>query len=577
MQREIGIIIRVKDAAKAKEEIKGIVDNKLLGNVKAATDNFNKMGNEVQKSGEKARKTKGEFDSFFTSITKGVGALYAIRRGINMAFGSFEAGAGLERAAIQFESSIGNINTMLPQLRAATRGTVEDMRLLQTANRAVIEGLDPRNLTKMYQMATVASRKLGLESEQAIQTISNAIVRQDESALTTLGTILKTNVGLKVQTAIMSKNAGVMSGAAAIAIRQSVIMDELNRKFGGFNALQEDGVEIIQQFRAAMSNLRMSLGPIMGIVMAPLLKVVSAIANGLSRMLNVLKDNKTFRAVVQTLGTFIATIASSKAITMIGFLVGKLALFAGGLKALGIAIAATGIYQLFENFQGIGKAIQFAGTALSVFYQLVSSFDNKTGLSTVLTKDKEALGSFYSYVKMAAQAFVSVQAFYSGMIRGIKNTASGTVEAIEAIYNKITTLPVIGGIMRSIGDGVRYVGAMFKSAADSARDFFNSLNLNQLDGIKRIGENIASFAPLGIAVRAAGSLIDSPSSPQASQIPTSEIQPQVREQNVQAVSSQEDYLPALLKSMNRSADTLDMLLQKEEGKEVQRRMSPSLR
>lgn len=573
MQREIGIIIRVKDAAKAKEEIKGIVDNKLLGNVKAATDNFKKMGDEVKTAGDKARQTKGEFDSFFSKLTKGAGALYAIRRGFSAAFTSFEAGAGLERASVQFESSIGNINTMLPQLRSATRGTVEDMKLLQTANRAVMEGLNPKNLTSMYRMATVASRKLGLESEQAIQTISNAIVRQDESALATLGTILKTNVGLRVQNALIAKNGGVMAGAAAIAIRQSVIMAELNKRFGGFNKLQEDSVEIIQQFRAAMTNLRMALGPVIGIVLAPLLKVITAIANSMASVLGMLKDNKTFRNIAGSIGLVIGAIASVKSVALISKMIGKIGLFTIGIKGMAVAIASVAAFKFLADLEWVSEALSKAATAVRVFYQLVTNFDDTTGLSKVLAEDKRALGGFYDYVKMGAQAFLTVRAAYQGFFQGLRSAVEGTLGGVSKLFGMLGDIPVIRDYMSAIAPIFDRIGQAASLATDYIKKFFDSLTLGQLDGIKRVFSTVAQFAPMGIVPRAVNAMLGDSQSP-AAPVQQAMPEPQIREQNVQAVSSQEDYLPSILKSMNRSADTLDMLLQKEENKEVQRRVSP---
>lgn len=311
----------------------------------------------------------------------------------------------------QFETSIGRVNDTLPQLLAATRNTVNDLKLLETANRAVMEGLNPKKLVGMYQMATVASRKLGLDTEQSIQTISNAIVRQDESALATLGTILKTNIGLKVQSALIAKNGGVMSGAMAVQIRQGVIMDELNKRFGGFNKLQEDGVEVLERFRSAMSNLRMSIGQALGTALTPLLKTLSTLAQGASDFLNAVKDTAGFKTFVQ----YAATLAGI--LTVKGLIGGLMS----AAKWLGItmatvksaAILAGGVVAfkaLGGNLDDVATFAEKAKTAFSVFFQLLTNFDSESGITKVLTKDKEALGGFYKVVFQGAKIFLAVKA-----------------------------------------------------------------------------------------------------------------------------------------------------------------------
>jgi hypothetical protein len=620
MQREIGIIIRVKDAAKAKQEIKDIVDTKLLGSAKAATKEFKQMGDEVKRSGTNAKVATSQFDSMFNRMAKGAGILYTLRRGLNAAFGSFEAGAGLERAAVQFESSIGKINEFLPQLRSATRGTVNDMRLLETANRSVMEGLNPKNLTKMYQMATVASRKLGLESEQAIQTISNAIVRQDESALTTLGTILKTNIGLKVQTAIMSKNAGVMSGAAAIAIRQSVIMSELNKRFGGFNQLQEDGIELIQQFRAAMSNLRMSIGPIIGIVMGPALKALSGIANGLSTLLTQLKDSPSFQTAARNIGAVLAVLAAAKTVALVMSLAKAVGIFSLGIKGLAVAAGGLAVLKILGmETNDLSVGFSKLSTAAQVFFQLIGNYDDATGMSKVLDKDKQALGGLYNAVFTAAKIWKVFEAAGRGALNGVKLLLDIVAPvlgsfggALQSVLNSfINGEPLLQSALDKIERGFKlltaaalpvFIGKMLlattavKGLALGVSTFFGLAK-----GVGIVSALAAAFkvlavaaiaamsamGPVGWAMLAGGAalgigagvaaLSSADSSSSSMNQTSASPSPDMREQNVQAASRGE-FDQQMLKYMSalpKLVDIQERQDQREEQRDVQQRVSPA--
>lgn len=485
MQREIGIIIKVKDAAKAKQEIQSIFDNKILGGVTKFKVETDKAGDSVSRVGKSAQEASGSLDKMFRSAAKGAGIFYTLKRSLSFAMGAFEEGAGLERAGRQFESSVGKINEILPQLRTATRGTVEDMKLLQTANRAVMEGLNPRQLTKMYQMATVASRKLGLETEQSIQTISNAIVRQDESALTTLGTILKTNIGLKVQNALIAKNGGVMSGAMALQIRQSVIMGELNKRFGGFNKLQEDGVEILEKFRSSMSNLRMSIGQALGTALTPLLKVVSSLAQSVADFLNAVKDNSGFKAFIQYATVLAGIFTTKKLLGGIMAAAKYIGMFTIGLKgAAAIAAGFIGFKALGGDLSSIAGFAEKAQTAFSGFFQLISNYDAKSGMTSILKKDKDALGGLFTIVFQAAKGFILLKAAVEGVLTGIGNVLRPVVSLFgefgNTILDVISSMGSMEPLSRALLQRVERLGQALGSVAAVMAGLFGASALRSM-------------------------------------------------------------------------------------------------
>lgn len=610
MQREIGIIIKVKDAAKAKQEIKSIVDNQVLDQVKKFNEQLKQTGTQVERTGTKAKEAAGGLDKFFRTAVKGTGILYTLQRGLSFAMASFEQGAGLDRAGKQFEASIGRVNETLPQLRAATRGTVEDMKLLQTANRAVMEGLNPKKLVGMYQMATVASRKLGLDTEQSIQTISNAIVRQDESALATLGTILKTNIGLKIQNALIAKNGGVMSGAMAVQIRQGVIMDELNRRFGGFNKLQEDGVEVLEKFRAAMSNLRMSIGQALGSALTPLLKVVTSMAQGMADFLNSVKDTAGFKAFIQY-ATVLAGIFTAKGLLGGIMKAAKyLGVFTIGLKgAAAIAAGFIGFKALGGDLSQLSGFAEKAQTAFSVLFQLLGNYDANSGLTKVLTKDKEALGGFYNVVFQGAKIFLGLKAVVTGVFNGIASVlksvaplfgsfGEGIVEAMQAISNGQPILQSTLNKLERLGEvagkaAVAFAAVYGAGSLMGMTKYFATLILQIGLATKAYWGMAAAWAaanPLtalavgtGAALyfgdKAADSMglnvdkgYDQRGYPRASS--ESESAPAPRAQNIEASSSMNAddmlaYLSSIAKDTRRNADSNEALVTKEDQKMLQ--------
>lgn len=469
MQREIGIIIRVKEAAIAKQQIKQIVDKQILDHLKRFNFQLQETGDSVGRLGNKSAQAAGGLDKFFKTAMKGAGVLYTLKRGLGLAMTSFEEGAGLERAAVQFETSIGRINEVLPSLRAATRGTVDDMKLLSTANRAVMEGLKPKELTRLYQMATVASRKLGLDSEQSIQTITNAVTRQDESALTTLGTILKMNIGLKVQNALIAKNGGVMSGAMAIQIRQAVIMGELNRKFGGFNELQEDSMEILQKFRASVGNLKMAIGQALGSALAPMLKALTMAADAAAQFLMTIKDSTAFKTFIQYSASLALIFSAKGLIRGIIMATEHLGMFIGGLKLAAILAGAfIGFKLLGGDLKDLANLAEKVKTVFSVFFQLLNNYDATSGMTSVLTKDKEALGELFTVVFQVAKVFLVLKAAATGVFDGIGKVLRAILPNLgsfgQALLDIMNALSSNQPLLQSTLDKVERLGQVAGSA-----------------------------------------------------------------------------------------------------------------
>ncbi len=615
MNREIGIIIRVKDAAKAKDEIKQIVDKQILERIKQLNLGLKETGEQTEKAGRKAKEAAGGLDKFFRSAVKGAGVMYTLHRSMSFAMSAFEQGAGLERAGAQFETSVGRVNRVLPELRAATRGTVEDLKLLQTANRAVIEGMDPRKLAGMYRIATVASRKLGLDTEQSIQTVSNAIIRQDESALTTLGTILKTNIGLKVQSALIAKNGGVMSGVMAMQIRQAVIMDELNRKFGGFNALQEDSVEILERFRASMSNLRMSIGQALGTALAPLLKVVTSLAQGMSDFLMAVKDTAGFKMFIQYAAVLAGIFTAKGLLGGLARATKYIAGFAIGLKGAALLAAGMiGFKALGGDLNSISQFAEKAQTVFSTLFQLLSNYDSSTGMTEVLTKDKEALGGLFTVVFQGAKVFLSLYSVVKGVFKGISSVfqsvapmlgvfGEGITEAIQALS---TGQPLLQSTLNKLermgeiaGKALMGIAALYgASSVLSMLSYFTLLKSNiiattALYGAQAIAwaaANPIAAAALGVAAVGAAAYMgigadentqgknSHMSSVDPSKWNKTQEAPAPRAQNVEAAGMNYEAMMSvwmgMAKDSRRTADATEQTKAIEEQKQIDQRANP---
>lgn len=483
MEREISIVLKVKGAKASKKAVQDIFDNQTATLVKGFNKETKKATDNVGKLGRASKKTSKNMQSFTKVLGRGMAALYLYNRAWDTFGRNFKEGVQLERAGMIFESNVGNINRMLPELRSATRGVVDDLVLLRSANRAFQQGIQPQAMSRTFKMATIAAQKLGLNASDAINTITNAITKQDEGALNTLGIVTKVNQAYKTQVALIAKSGGVMSNAMSIQLRQSLIMKELESRFGRANKVQSDGLLILERFRASWKNFRAEIGQTIGIGLRPLIQVMTGVLDVTTSLLDKLNNTRGFQKFIQmatTLGIIFGTAkfisATKNLMGLFGFMggagsvklprmlrvtnvlmakfgkwvisftpkfgnflkmVGRLAPRLSGLLRFipGWGVALTALTLLFDPLVAV---IKTAYTASKVFFQLLSNFDENSGMSKVLRKDKESLGSFYNFVENSTKIALQFWAVIKGVGQGVSDAFSPMVSLIGWAGDKLS-------------------------------------------------------------------------------------------------------------------------------------------
>lgn len=461
MEREISIILKVKGAEAAKKAVENVFNQQTTTLVKGFNQATQKTGTNMQRVSRTSKQASTSMNTFTKTLGRGMAALYLYNRAWNVFGTQFEEGMQLQRASDQFALNVGNVNKMLPELRSATRGVVADFDLLKTAGRAFQQGLKPEQMSGAFKMGTIAAQRLGLSATDAINTITNAITKQDEGALNTLGIVTNVNQAYKTQAALIAKSGGVMSKAMSIQLRQSLILKELQKRFGGTNEVQADGLQVLERFRASWKNFRAELGQTIGIALIPLARALTAVLDTTTRLLDKMNDTGGFQKFVQLAATLagiwgtmkfitgartlltlfgvigqgkvskgIASVGAaaskvsgifsilgknvSKFVLALSFIAPRVASVLSSIPGWGTAIAAATI--LFKPFITM---LQKAWVAGKVFFQLLSNFDENTGLSKVLKKDADELGSMYNLIENVAKISLEVWAVLRGVGRGI--------------------------------------------------------------------------------------------------------------------------------------------------------------
>lgn len=624
MEREISIILKVKGAAEAKKAVDDVFSNAAIGKVTKFTAQANQAGNAVQNAGAKARSAGTGINSFTKVLGRSMAAIYLYRRAWNMLGTQFEEGMGLERASEQFDKNVGSVTKMLPELRDATKGVVSDFDLLKTASKAFQLGLKPQMMASAFKMATVASQKLGLEASDAINTITNALTKQDEGALNTLGITTKVNQAYATQTALVSKNGGVMSSAMKIQLRQSLILQELRKRFGGVNEVQEDGLLVLDRFKASWKNFRAVLGQTIGVALVPLMKSLTGALNIVTALLDRINHTEGLKTFVKLSGTLVAIWSAKKFIDNISTLVRLFGLFGGSnllkmpkmlsvvtgvisklgkvvlaifpqvrnfIAALGFVaprlasalsfvpgwgVALTAVILLFKPLMAILKKAWVAG---KVFFQLLSSFDEDSGMSKVLKSDADELGSFINVIKLAAQSALFLGKMFGAAFDGIVDSFKPVGEAFDWMSDKLKLLGI------DIGDFGTLSSKLLNNWADNVRSVFryvSSIVGGALTGAAAgslfgplgtlIGGALGAAGGLGVAaMHSNGNASQSSPAPQTSpQMSTQQTSPDIRPQNLNQSDAMNDILMRIDKKLGAQTDIMVNDSQKQDIRDSQK-------
>lgn len=419
MQRTVEIVLKVKNAAKAKKEIQSI-----LGDAQKKTEKYAKAGDKAAKThtrmGGTARNAKSSITKLTSSIFSTLAAINLFNRGLQGSINLIEEFGQFERASRALETTTGRLTEILPMLRNATRNTINDTKLLTSANRAIMEGLDTNQLQKAYGLATKASRHMAISTEEGVEAVTRALTRHDERALKTLGIITRNNSAYQILMNTIGSMKGPAKAAMRIQARMAFITSQLTGKFGGLNNVQEDTLELLNQTRVSFQNLRMSMGRLVAMAFSPFMGVLrDSLTSFRGYIDKVIMSNDNMKKMIKNVavatGVFGGLFTAIKAFgLMVSVGLMKPLMILGGIAGIGAMFGAAG--QEIFDFTGMLKT---AGAAFRVFFQLISNYESDTGLSRTLKKDYNELGRFKDFVVGLARSFTKARIFFVSAFQGI--------------------------------------------------------------------------------------------------------------------------------------------------------------
>jgi len=216
------------------------------------------------------RKNRKALDMML-GLAKGVGLVFAAWRVAKTAMAIGRMGAEVERLNISFRRLSGAApDQMLNELRKASRGTISDMGLMLSANRAMMLGVtkDAKTMARLTEIAIARGQALGVSAQQSFDNIVTGIGRMSPLILDNLG--------------ILTGGKRVFDEYAASIGKSADALTDLEKRQALLNRVLEDTIEFLpdaasqgERLTAAYANLKDSLTVLVADPYGDLMEVVA--------------------------------------------------------------------------------------------------------------------------------------------------------------------------------------------------------------------------------------------------------------------------------------------------------------
>ncbi len=259
----------------------------IAADVKNATSEIEKLSKsmgELNKSVSDSKKRIEESSSAWTSsafkFNQYVQAISIAGSTLKSAmdFGKeISAFESVQNAFNRYADSVGiSSNDLLQKLKTASGGIIDDLRIMQSASKAMAKGVttDSAKLAELMQIANQKAKIFGKEGTETFNKLVDAINKGSKEALEELG--VKLPEGFDKTTKGMTK-----------AAKQSKILEEVlgqgKREIKAMGGELTDSSDSFARFETSIKNLKTSTGTL-------LLPALSSVAEGLTVIINKIED-----------------------------------------------------------------------------------------------------------------------------------------------------------------------------------------------------------------------------------------------------------------------------------------------
>lgn len=240
------------------------------------------MATDMNKGSQKIKK---DWSSVVTGWNQGLELVKKIWRGVKSAMNLAKEFAEYKQGMDALTRNTGkNADKMVKKLAEVTKGTVSNKDIMLAANRVVALNVtkDTDKMAKLFEIARLKAKAMGITTSQAVNDIATGIGRQSPLILDNLG--------------IITKGWDKEAKAAGVAMDQQFILNKILAD--GAKELQKTGArtltgaERMQQFDAAIENLKISFGAFVKDGIGPAIEFVTKLINKISDLMVTIAELK---------------------------------------------------------------------------------------------------------------------------------------------------------------------------------------------------------------------------------------------------------------------------------------------
>lgn len=184
-----------------------------------------------------------------------------------------EVGAQAQRTAAGFDelaSSVGaSSDKMLEAMRKASAGTISDLKLMETANKAMMLGVgaSAEDMGTLLEVARLKGKRMGMDSATSFSDLVTGLGRGQAEILDNLGIVVNAREAQEAYAASVGKTAEQLTAAE----RKQALLNEVVRtgkaELEAAGGVGEDSADSFERLNASWQNAKTAWGELL----APLL------------------------------------------------------------------------------------------------------------------------------------------------------------------------------------------------------------------------------------------------------------------------------------------------------------------
>lgn len=411
-------------------------------------DKTQKPLEDVQK---RLKKTKDEAKKATVNLTqfnRGLFAATAVAGTFVKAFTgvgrAITEGTDFERLGNQVTRAIGPYSKFLDSISQITDVAIDKNEAMASALKLANLGIsrDGTQIANILAKAAVAAKMAGKDTSVGMNEIVEALASGNIASAKSLQLISESNVGYKIQQAMLGKVGGALGGVIAMQHRLGVIQALLDARTKGQLKGYQDLKDVLGVLRSEYDYLRKEFGILLGKAVLPLAKGLTELVMKTRQIVQTMKENKQIvffaksllvasGAVTALLGTFLTLRASMFALTSLGFGLPRLI----GL-VVGLGSTFIGITRPVKTFV---EKLELLGAVFKGIYELVTTLNSETGIAKM---------SKSTYLLLKQNGLLGFVQFLGRAISVVKTVATDMWNTFKWLAIKIDD--IFGGVARNI-------------------------------------------------------------------------------------------------------------------------------